>query len=414
MKCAAATFSDVTAFNARAFAPRNRGRTVVGGAVLGLGSVSAVALMGGTATVAAAWMVANSLSGNPNLRTRAPFGLEASLPLAPTRLADPANLFSSSFASLGADYAPAREETLASAAVPLSGPAIGPPAPAQRTAAPEQNVPLPPRRPRAIAQIRPLPQPKPEIAGAAAMAAVAPRWTAEVRYALASVPPREATTTEQPPTARQVSAAAVTPAIRTSPDVTGSIAAAPPVSPAHAAAVPAASPPRTAPQLAYNNPDLPTGMTSHTAIYDIVAHTVYLPDGERLEAHSGLGRMLDDPQSVSARGRGATPPNVYDLTLREGLFHGVQALRLNPVDDARMYGRAGILAHTYMLGPSGQSFGCVSFKDYDEFLRAFKRGEIDRVVVVPHLQSEPWGRPWATRTRRADGRLYAYDIGSAH
>jgi hypothetical protein len=38
-----------------------------------------------------------------------------------------------------------------------------------------------------------------------------------------------------------------------------------------------------------------------------------------------------------------------------------------------------------MLGPSGQSFGCVSFKDYDAFLHAFLKGEVARIVVVPHL-----------------------------
>ncbi len=52
-----------------------------------------------------------------------------------------------------------------------------------------------------------------------------------------------------------------------------------------------------------------------------------------------------------------------------------------------MYGRDGILAHTYMLGPSGQSFGCVSFKDYPQFLKAYLRGEINRLVVVPHLET---------------------------
>ena len=33
-----------------------------------------------------------------------------------------------------------------------------------------------------------------------------------------------------------------------------------------------------------------------TAVYDISAHTVYLPDGTRLEAHSGLGSKIDDPR----------------------------------------------------------------------------------------------------------------------
>jgi hypothetical protein len=131
------------------------------------------------------------------------------------------------------------------------------------------------------------------------------------------------------------------------------------------------------------------GATAHTAVYDIEAHTVYLPDGTRLEAHSGLGARLDDPHAINVKDRGPTPPNVYDLAMREEPFHGVRALRLNPVGDAKMYGRDGILAHTYMLGPSGQSFGCVSFKDYQAFLQAYMRGDVDRLVVVPHLDVKP-------------------------
>jgi hypothetical protein len=122
---------------------------------------------------------------------------------------------------------------------------------------------------------------------------------------------------------------------------------------------------------------------SRTAVYDISARTVYMPNGDRLEAHSGLYDKLDDPRYVRVKMRGPTPPNVYDLTLREQLFHGVRAIRLNPVDDNKMFGRDGMLAHTYMLGPNGQSNGCVSFKNYDKFLEAFLRGEVDRLVVVP-------------------------------
>ena len=44
-----------------------------------------------------------------------------------------------------------------------------------------------------------------------------------------------------------------------------------------------------------------------TAVYDITAKTVYLPDGTRLEAHSGLGSNLDDPRSSKIRMRGVTP-----------------------------------------------------------------------------------------------------------
>lgn len=126
-----------------------------------------------------------------------------------------------------------------------------------------------------------------------------------------------------------------------------------------------------------------------TAVYDITAQTVYLPNGERLEAHSGLGSLMDDPRHVRVKNQGATPPNTYDLKLRESLFHGVQAVRLTPVDEGSMFGRDGILAHSYMLGPSGQSNGCVSFKDYPRFLRAYLRGEIDRIVVVGRLTKPP-------------------------
>jgi Protein of unknown function (DUF2778) len=128
---------------------------------------------------------------------------------------------------------------------------------------------------------------------------------------------------------------------------------------------------------------------SRTAIYDIAAHVVYLPSGETLEAHSGLGSDLDNPDNVSIRGRGPTPPNVYGLALREQLFHGIRAIRLIPVGEGNMFGRDGLLAHPYMLGPNGQSNGCVSFSNYPAFLSAFLRGEVDRLVVVQRLAMAP-------------------------
>ena len=136
----------------------------------------------------------------------------------------------------------------------------------------------------------------------------------------------------------------------------------------------------------------PLGDMSKTAIYDISAKTVYLPSGQRLEAHSGLGEYMDDVRSVNIKSRGPTPPNVYDLTPRESLFHGIQAIRLNPVDGGLMYGRDGILAHPFMLGPNGQSNGCVSLKDYGAFLAAFQRGEFNRLVVVERLDDPPAAR----------------------
>ncbi len=126
----------------------------------------------------------------------------------------------------------------------------------------------------------------------------------------------------------------------------------------------------------------PASYDGLTAVYDISAHSVYLPDGTALEAHSGLGDRLDNPRFVSERDRGSTPPGVYELTLRESLFHGVQALRLTPLGDGDVFGRSGLLAHPYMLGPNGNSNGCVSFKNYDAFLRAFQTGQVRRLAVV--------------------------------
>jgi hypothetical protein len=120
-----------------------------------------------------------------------------------------------------------------------------------------------------------------------------------------------------------------------------------------------------------------------TAVYDITAQVVIMPNGERLEAHSGLGDMMDNPRYVNVRMKGSTPPGTYVLTEREALFHGVRAIRLNPVGgSAAIYGRDGILAHTYLLGPRGDSNGCVSFKDYDRFLQAYLRGEVKRLIVT--------------------------------
>lgn len=142
------------------------------------------------------------------------------------------------------------------------------------------------------------------------------------------------------------------------------------------------------PTLSEDEPALPTPGSGY-AIYDIKAKVVYMPNGDRLEAHSGYGDTFDDVRAVNKRMVGPTPPNTYQLTMRESLFHGIEAVRLNPIGTGRMYGRAGILAHPYLLGPRGDSNGCVSVKDYDKFLAAFKRGEVKKMVVVAELKHGP-------------------------
>ena len=128
------------------------------------------------------------------------------------------------------------------------------------------------------------------------------------------------------------------------------------------------------------------GYDGATAVYDISARAVYMPNGSKLEAHSGLGSLMDDPAHVHKRMVGATPPNVYDLKPRERLFHGVPALRMTPVGEGETHGRSGLLVHNYLLGPNGDSNGCVSIKDYDKFLQAYRNGEVKRLVVVPSLR----------------------------
>lgn len=136
----------------------------------------------------------------------------------------------------------------------------------------------------------------------------------------------------------------------------------------------------------FNGPSAGSGAGHGVAVYDISAKTVYMPDGQRLEAHSGLGAMVDQPRYVHVKDRGPTPPNTYNLSLRESRFHGVEAIRLTPTSGGNKYNRNGLLAHTYMLrGGRAESNGCVVFRDYSRFLAAFKKGKVTRLVVVDRL-----------------------------
>jgi hypothetical protein len=135
-------------------------------------------------------------------------------------------------------------------------------------------------------------------------------------------------------------------------------------------------------------PDLTSlGYDNETAVYDITAHAVYLPNGTVLEAHSGTGSLRDDPDHVSVPNLGATPPATYALKPRESMFHGVAALRMIPAEGSDISGRSGLLVHSFMLGPNGDSNGCVSVKDYDRFLRAFNDGQFSHIAVVTSVKA---------------------------
>jgi hypothetical protein len=182
-------------------------------------------------------------------------------------------------------------------------------------------------------------------------------------------------------------------ALRPTADAPAEIRGPAPIAAAPAAAMPAASAPEKPMRLAYAPSDLPLtdkgNRDARTAIYDISRRIVYMPNGEQLEAHSGLGEHMDDLRTFRIKNKGVTPPNVYKLTLREKLFHGVRAVRMTPVDGSKMYGRDGFLVHSYLLGPSGESNGCVSVANYDKFIKAFDNGEVERLIVVERMDNPP-------------------------
>jgi Protein of unknown function (DUF2778) len=233
------------------------------------------------------------------------------------------------------------------------------------------------------------PSAAPETAVALPPLVLAPPPLAEVASNSPSqtIEPERLSGTEPPPIQIGVSQRA---SLEAAPPPASTTILAPPPLPRDAAAPDVLAPLPPPRPLEFEPPAKPaTGYDGWTAVYDISAHTVYLPDGTRLEAHSGLGDRLDDPRYVDERDRGATPPHLYELTLRESLFHGIQALRLTPIGEGFSFDRVGLLAHPYMLGPNGDSNGCVSFKDYDAFLRAFQDGEVKRMAVVARLSQEP-------------------------
>ncbi|WP_438747583.1 DUF2778 domain-containing protein [Pararhizobium sp. O133] len=153
-------------------------------------------------------------------------------------------------------------------------------------------------------------------------------------------------------------------------------------------------------ELAYARPDLPAMDDDEddvqptfrgkkgVAYYDISAGVVYMPNGEKLEAHSGIGKMRDNPAYVHVKMKGPTPPGTYKVTMRESLFHGVAAVRLTPTDGVAPHGRVGLLAHSYLLRNRGDSHGCVAFANYPKFLKAFKRGEISHMVIVKSMKGK--------------------------
>ncbi len=149
--------------------------------------------------------------------------------------------------------------------------------------------------------------------------------------------------------------------------------------------------------LAYARPDNPSNAFKtlfndtpkaggSVAIYDIAAAVVHMPDGTKLEAHSGIGKMADNPRHVARQDERTDAAQYLQAFDAREAFYGVDAIRMTPIGKETMHGRDGILAHSYLIrGGRAESHGCVAFKNYDRFLKAFRQGKITHIVVVPSM-----------------------------
>lgn len=129
------------------------------------------------------------------------------------------------------------------------------------------------------------------------------------------------------------------------------------------------------------------GSRTRVAIYDVSNATVYMPDGTKLRAHSGIGHMRDNPRYEHVKMNGPTPAGIYRLSMREKRFYGVEAIRMTSIDGRDPKNRTGLLTHTNLLRGRIGSHGCVAFQNYEPFLKAFKRGQVNMMIVVPELPS---------------------------
>ncbi len=422
MAYSTASGTGVNALDARTCGPGRTLRILFRSIALGAATVAAAGLIVASVMVAAGWVIGVSLRtqsvmlGSPPMATEMaagahPYGTRAAaldFALPPKTASDPA------------EVEPSRDSGEVQVSE-LEASQNGEIAPASAPADTTQAVPAPhaPQTPVAVADATPTPAPAAKEAAArspigriavkpvaitAPLARPAPKLAAITAPVAPPAPKPAAVTAPVAPPAPNAAAIAA-PVPKPAP-ATAAIAAAITALPPAPASLPAPAPKKPAQaEQARNNSIALADADGRTAVYDIAGHTVYLPNGERLEAHSGLGRMMDDPHYVSFRMRGATPPNTYKLVLREQIFHGVRAIRLIPAGEGKMYGRDGILAHTYMLGPNGQSNGCVSFRNYPAFLHAFLKGDVQRLVVVAHLSTAP---AVATRSRGSRTGHYAY------
>ena len=127
-----------------------------------------------------------------------------------------------------------------------------------------------------------------------------------------------------------------------------------------------------------------SGYDRYTAVYDISARVVYLPDG----TSSKPIRAWGTPSTIRATKRARSRPDAAP-SLPVGAPRRLVPRRSGPAPQPdrgrRSLRPAGLLAHPFMLGPNGDSNGCVSFRDYEAFLKAYENGQINKLAVVTRL-----------------------------
>jgi hypothetical protein len=288
MTDATVRFYNIPSLDGRVF-PLGDYRQLLNGVVIGLGTVAAVCALVTIVMVAAAWIFNTALATNPYIHAHAPLGsgIMAFAQYGPT-LASAADVSKSARVSTAPADAPdvtfeakwARAMAFARvSAVPLVSEH-----PRERAS----NVPSPPLD-------VPQSQAKSEIAHA-------PNLTHVATLTPAAAPASPLPSTPPLPRKRTPEWSNTLPLPRPHPskhEIAGSPLGQ--TSPQVAAAKPPAASTtekRVTAQQIYNKSMSPSDPDSRTAIYDISARTVYLPNGEKLEAHSGLGDKRDDPQYI--------------------------------------------------------------------------------------------------------------------
>ena len=129
-----------------------------------------------------------------------------------------------------------------------------------------------------------------------------------------------------------------------------------------------------------------SGYNRRTAIYDISAHTVYLPNGATAGGAFGSRRRDRTIRASCMKECAGRRHQMFTSLLRaNSFFMGFKRCVSNPSARAIFSDAPDFWRILICSCANGASNGCVSFKNYDAFLQAYQNGEIKHLAVVAHL-----------------------------